>query len=102
MESPQESNKPELTKEERFKSDPERWVCLDDLIVAMMRTPKGIAAYHNILTRGEAIKAKGECDAILTKLILEIDIQMEMEAKGSIVPAKGGILNAARNRLFRK
>lgn len=90
-----------LSKEERFKQNPDRWVCLDELIIAVMRSSEGLKMFCNPHSRKEAIMVKGECDAVLTKQILEIDIVSEAERKGAIVPAKGGLIQFARDRFKR-
>lgn len=89
-------------KKAKFEAQPERFVCLDDLVVAVMRTDKGMAIQCFPHKRSEAIKAKGEVDAALTKIILEMDLEMDMERMGRIVQPKHGILSAARRGLFRK
>jgi len=101
-ENPQEVNKPELSKEERFKTNPDRWVCLDDLVIALLRTEQGLAMLCNPHDRKEAIMAKGECDAVLTKMILKMDIVVDEKRRGNIVTPKHGILDAARRGIFGK
>lgn len=93
---------PKLSKEELFKANPERWICMDDLIIGLMRTDKGPAMYCSPIGRREAILAMGECHIALTKRILENDVLAEAEREGKIVPAKGGIINSARRNLFRR
>jgi hypothetical protein len=112
VENPNPESKP-LTEQEliekkardkraEFEANPDRFVCIDDLVVAAGRSEKGMTMLCNPRGRKEAIQAKGEIDAALTKIILEYDIMVEAERKGNIIPAKGGIMNYARNRIFKK
>ena len=111
MDNPTPESKP-MTEEElkekkvrdkraSFESNPDRFVCIDDLAVAIMRTDKGLAKICNPHGRKEAVQVKGECDVMLTRLILEMDLLIEQERRGNIVPSKGAIKQFANRILGR-
>lgn len=87
----------EKTKEEQFKDNPDRFVDAGKLVVALMRTEQGPALLLNPRSRSEAVNALGEIQIAIVRECMRIDA-----TKPTIVPAKGGIINAARNRLFKK
>ena len=71
-----------------------------DLLIGLLRTEGGPAILANIHGREEMIMAKGELDAFLSMKLMQGDMRADM-ARNKIVPVKGGIINAARNRLFK-
>jgi len=89
---------PEELKRERFEANPDNFVEMQDLMVALKRSPQGPAMYYSFGSRREAIMARAEIDIALLKVIMGMDDET-LQAKRKKV---GGIIQAARNRLFRR
>ena len=73
-----------------------------DIIVALVKI-EGMDSpgmLFNIHGREEMIMAKGEIDAFLTMKLIQGDMKADA-MRNKIIPVKGGIMNAARNRLFK-
>lgn len=81
-------------KKIKFESTPDRFVDLDDVIIALIRTEQGPAILCKPSSRQEAAMAKAECDIALTKLILRMETPQHSP--------KGGIISAVRNRIVGK
>lgn len=91
-----EPTPPEKTKAELFAENPDAFIDARNLIVAMQRTPKGPALLMQFSSRHEAIMTLGELETSILAQIIQSD---QERAKQRIVPAKGGIINAVRNRM---
>jgi hypothetical protein len=98
MESPMETK----SKAELFAERPDDFVDMQELIVALKRTDKGPALYLNPRSRSEMTLALGELQVALVREAIHIDMANLKAKQDSIIPAKGGIINAARNRMFGK
>lgn len=99
-----EEIKPEvkqLTKEELFKENPDKFVSIDDLVVALMRTEHGPAMLVSPRSRHEAIMAKAECDIAITKRILNFDAQIEAMKEKNKIQKPGSFLNGVK-RMFKR
>jgi hypothetical protein len=94
---PLETPETPKTKQELFEANPDNFVSLDNIVIALMRTPKGPAMFCRPISRPEAIMAKGECDLALTGLILRMDVKAEQARNKIIQPPKGGIMSFVRN-----
>lgn len=88
-----EEIKPEKTKAELFAEAPDRFVNMDDLVVATLRTEKGMSIYVNPHSRAELIKAKAEVEVALLREIFALDAMAASEKK---IVKPNGIMNFAR------
>ena len=89
------------SKDELFREDPDRFIDSNDLIIALKRTEHGPAIFLRPLNRSEMARAIGELNIALIRECIHMDMMAQTE-RSKIVSAKGGIINAARNRLFKK
>lgn len=87
----------ELTKEERFKANPDRWVCLDDLIIAVMRTDDGPAMFCSPKSREEVAMVKTECEVVLLRKMFNYEAMRNTNRISH--PPKGAIKRFA-NRIM--
>lgn len=94
----EKSNAVEVTKEELFAQDPDRFIDSRDIVVCVLRSPEGLRMACNPASRHEAFIAKGECELAIMRSIAEKS-QAAREEKRVVVPPSGGIINAVRNRL---
>ena len=81
-------------QEPKIERTEENSVLIKDLIVCVANTEHGPAVMTKFSHRQEAVNMMVNLNMEITKKILEYD-------KKHIVPAKGGIISAARNRLFK-
>lgn len=83
------------SKQELFNEDPDKFIDIRDLVIALMRTDKGPAVYINPKSRAELIQAKGELEVKVLEQILAVDAEV---AKNKIVKPSGSIMNFVRNK----
>jgi len=76
----------------------ENTINLDEVIICLKRSDKGPMLYMKPLSRREMVNALGELQIALTREIIRYDdaAKRELAKKNS-----SGIINAARNRLFK-
>ena len=86
----------EQTKAELFAKDPNRFIDMNDLIVAIKRTEGGMSVMLRPSNRAELIKAYGEVNVVMLRTIMETDYAIEKEHKKIIHPANGGIMDFVR------
>jgi len=98
---PVQPEAPIKTKAEIFAEDPDRFIDKNTLIIALMRTPQGPAVYFVPRSRQEMITTKGEIDALIAKEIFMFDMRADKLREGQIAKPEGGIISAARNRMFK-
>ena len=88
------------TKEDKFKKDPDRFIDVDTLIVAVGRSDKGMTIFLQARSRGELTKALGEMEIAITKEVIKFDGLVAMSKSKIVNP--GGIMNFVRNKRFNK
>jgi hypothetical protein len=94
-----EEPKPQPTKEELFKENPDHFVNINDLIIATQSTPEGLSVFINIHKhRGELTRSIGE---LQVEVMREIGRRAMIEQKNKIAPPHG-MINHARNIFGRK
>ena len=109
IESKDENKKEEIKTEEqlkteqakRFADNPETFIEISELVCAVVRNPKsalGISVIIGNAKRSEMDIGQAELNRRIDSVCRQMDAQAEMERKGKIVPAGGGILNFARRR----
>ena len=96
----QQENKPPEAPVEKPEYNENTAVLKSSIMIGLIMTDKGPAITSCLHGRGEMIMAKGEIDAHLSMRILRADMRAE-QARHNIIPAKGGMINAVRRKLFR-
>jgi len=94
-----ENLNPQSPKEPKVEYNEHNSILQEDVMIALIRTKEGPAIVIHLRDRKEMIMAKGEIDAFLNRLIITRDLAAEKERRISVIPAKGGIINAVRNRI---
>jgi hypothetical protein len=74
-------------KKKRFEENPDSFVEISELIMAVRRMPQGIAHFIGKATRAELMVAKGEIQYQIDKILRQMEEKIE---QGRIVVAKGG------------
>ena len=98
QEVPVEKTAEQLAEEKKakFLENPNNFVDLDDVVVACIKTDRGIATYVGACTRNELEIGQSRVNYKLH------NVYMGMEAKAAqdkiVTPKKGGIINFARGR----
>ena len=95
-----EEIKPDKSKEELFKDNPDSFIHANDIMVGVIKGEEGIGIIINPhMKRGEATKALGELQIALTKTIIHMDAIIAQQ-NNKIIKPNGGIVNFV-NRLKR-
>ena len=90
-----ENQQPQKSREELFKENPDNFIHTNDVIIAFVRSEKGIGIFFNPRNRGEMVRALGEIQVKLLEEIFNVDIAIA-QAKNKIVSVKGSIINRVR------
>ncbi|MFA6067540.1 MAG: hypothetical protein WC810_03065 [Janthinobacterium sp.] len=93
-----ETKTPVELKAEAFAANPDDFVNIADLVIAIKRSDKGPMVLLAPQSRQEMIMALGEIQAALFKAILKYDLSAEAlrEQDKKIKPATGSMINHAR------
>lgn len=81
--------------------DDTKHVAIGEIIVCLKRSEQGPMLYLRPTSRVEMVNALGELQIAITRAIMDYDKENQKARQSQIVPAKGGMIAAARNRLFK-
>jgi hypothetical protein len=81
--------------------DDTKHVAIGEIIICLKRSDQGPMLYLRPTSRIEMVNALGEIQIAITRAIMDYDAENMKARQIQIVPAKGGMIAAARNRLFR-
>lgn len=89
----------EQLKKEKFESSPEKFVDIDELIIAVKRSDAGIETFINHVSREDIevslIRLTHQCYGVFNAMSYA---KQQKEQQGKIINPSGGILNFARRK----
>jgi hypothetical protein len=91
----------EQLKKEKFDADPNRFIDIDELIIAVKKETAGVSKMVNIaMSRRDITAAIGELMHEVNAVLSAMDMQAHMRAQGVIEPLKKphGIFDFARRK----
>jgi len=76
-------------KVKKFNEDPDRFICLDDVIVGSFRTEKGQGTYIGSASRQEYLYAQADMQFRVIQALLDIEVKRMLKEKAEkhIIPA---------------
>lgn len=90
---------PEKSKQELFNENPDKFICLDEVVVMIRKEDGKLGIFINgTAQRGDVIRGLGE---LQIKVVRDMILADAIKEQGKVVQP-GGIISAARNRLFKK
>lgn len=90
------------TKAELFTANPDRFVDISELVIAIKRSDAGLQVLMMPKNRTELMVAKGNLEVEILMYMLNAKVQAEIENKPKIVAPTGGAFGKTMNRLFKK
>ncbi len=93
----------QLEKErlERYQKNPGNFVEMSDIVLCAIRNENsglGLSVYVGNCKRSEIGLALTELTHTTYKRLIRMDVESEIKHPGSIIPARGGMLNFARKK----
>ena len=86
-----------LAKKKRFEDNPDNFLELEDVVIAVCRQGEKVGFIVGNGTRREYMYAQSEVNYQITKTLQVIDLK-QLQAKNIVVPGAGKLRNFLRNK----